>query len=102
MPRIDRTGWCALEISRLKQLLQAGGVKRSPRRALVVLLVLQLVACATGQDGDAANASTITGDDAWTFEGTPGWQDELVSHGRPGPAKWGHDPGGDGRGKHEL
>src|SRR3546814_11688250 len=61
MPRIDRTGWCALEISRLKPLLQAGGVKRSPGRALVVLLVLQLVACATGPDGDAANASTITG-----------------------------------------
>src|SRR3546814_2285879 len=79
MPRIDRTGWCALEISRLKPLLQAGGVKRSPGRALVVLLVLQLVACATGQDGDAANASTITGDDAWTFEGTPAWQDEFRS-----------------------
>src|SRR3546814_15900549 len=102
MPRIDRTGWCALEISRLKPLLQAGGVKRSPGRALVVLLVLQLVACATGQDGDAANASTITGDDAWTFEGTPAWQDEFDYTGRPDPAKWGHDPGGDGRGTPEL
>src|SRR3546814_973056 len=99
MPRIDRTGWCALEISRLKPLLQAGGVKRSPGRALVVLLVLQLVACATGQDGDAANASTITGDDAWTFEGTPAWQDEFDYTGRPDPAKWGHDLGGDGWGK---
>src|SRR3546814_10771417 len=102
MPRIDRTGWCALEISRLKPLLQAGGVKRSPGRALVVLLVLQLVACATGQDGDAANASTITGDDAWTFEGTPAWQDEFDYTGRPDPAKWGHDLGGDGWGNHEL
>src|SRR3546814_18154976 len=84
MPRIDRTGWCALEISRLKPLLQAGGVKRSPGRALVVLLVLQLVACATGQDGDAANASTITGDDARTFEGKPAWQDERSEERRAG------------------
>src|SRR3546814_4244740 len=91
MPRIDRTGWCAVEISRLKPLPQVGGVKRSPGRALGVLLVLQLVACATGQDGDAANASTITGDDAWTFEGTPAWQDEFDYTGRPDPAKWGHE-----------
>ncbi|HEY9540867.1 MAG TPA: glycoside hydrolase family 16 protein [Luteimonas sp.] len=77
-------------------------MKRSPGRALVVLLVLQLVACATGQDGDAANASTITGDDAWTFEGTPAWQDEFDYTGRPDPAKWGHDLGGDGWGNHEL
>src|SRR3546814_20521707 len=74
----------------------------SPGRAVGVLLGLQLVACATGQDGDAGNASTITGDDAWTFEGTPAWQDEFDYTGRPDPAKWGHDLGGDGWGNHEL
>src|SRR3546814_20353152 len=60
------------------------------------------MACATGQDGDAANASTIAGDDAWTFEGTPARQDEFDYTGRPDPAKWGHDLGGDGWGNHEL
>src|SRR3546814_11300037 len=101
MPGIDRTGWCALEISRLQPLLQAGGVKRSPGRALVVLLVLQLVACATGQDGDAATASTITVADAWPSEGPPALQAAFDYTVRPDPDKWGHALGGHGWGNPE-
>src|SRR3546814_18525075 len=51
---------------------------------------------------DVCSSDLIAGDDAWTFEGTPAWQDEFDYTGRPDPAKCGHDLGGDGWGNHEL
>ena len=77
-------------------------MKRSLWRVLGALLVLQLAACVAGRGGDAVNVPAIAGDDVWAFEDTPAWQDEFDYAGRPDPAKWGHDLGGDGWGNHEL
>ena len=38
----------------------------------------------------------------WAFESTPAWQDEFDYRGKPDPAKWGYDLGGDGWGNNEL
>jgi len=71
--------------------------------ALVALLALQLGGCAAPgaplpgpQAGDGAQAH------GWRFEATPAWRDEFDGQGRPDPARWSYDLGGDGWGNREL
>lgn len=82
-------------------------MKRAKRRldAAILLVALQLVACA-GQVKDESpagrDASRAAEERAWTFASTPAWQDEFDYSGRPDPARWGYDLGGDGWGNNEL
>ncbi len=82
---------------------QASHVLRS---GSILLLLLQLAACG-GAMRDSARESTAVAaqpprDDSWKFASTPAWQDEFDYSGRPDPAKWGYDLGGDGWGNNEL
>lgn len=38
----------------------------------------------------------------WRFESRPAWSDEFDGRGKPDPAKWSYDLGGDGWGNNEL
>lgn len=66
---------------------------------------LQVVGCTAhrprGGDVALAAAQAAQGPEA-TFESTPAWRDEFDYTGRPDPAKWGYDLGGDGWGNDEL
>jgi len=69
-------------------------------------LLLSLISTPENEDGPKA----ITGhalisapaDKNWTFEATPVWADEFEYTGKPDPAKWSFDIGGNGWGNNEL
>ena len=70
---------------------------------LPVLLATCLVAaCGTARTGPGKDALDPSAGHAWTFAATSSWQDEFDYTGRPDPARWGHDTGGDGWGNREL
>ena len=52
--------------------------------------------------GATASVAQGTQESDATFESTPAWHDEVDYTGRPGPAQWGYDLGGDGWGNDEL
>lgn len=62
------------------------------------IAVLLLAGCAAPE-----TASRDAGDvREWRFAPEPAWQDEFDGSGKPDPAKWGYDLGGDGWGNNEL
>lgn len=52
--------------------------------------------------GATPSVAQATQESDATFESTPAWRDEFDYTGRPDPAKWGYDLGGDGWGNDEL
>jgi beta-glucanase (GH16 family) len=74
------------------------------RNGSILLLLLHVAACGGTMRHRESPATTAQPprDEGWTFESTPAWQDEFDYSGRPDPAKWGYDLGGDGWGNNEL
>lgn len=66
------------------------------RAAAALAIPVMLLACTASSTREAVTPKE------WTFESTPAWQDEFEYSGKPDPAKWGYDLGGDGWGNNEL
>lgn len=63
-------------------------------------IILLASGCAAGPQSAADGQPSAARE--WRFETTPAWQDEFDGDGRPDPARWSYDLGGDGWGNNEL
>ncbi len=78
---------------------------RYPTLLLLVIFSLN-ASCQQKQEAAPAPVATdpkpLTPPKEYTFSEKPIWQDEFDYSGKPDPAKWGYDLGGNGWGNNEL
>lgn len=89
-----------------KALFSFVNIKVMQHYATLLFFTFSVMSCGTNAQVPtpkvAAAKPEVPQDRSWSFETTPIWTDEFNYTGKPDPAKWGYDTGGNGWGNNEL
>ena len=74
------------------------------KKLLFIVAGVSILSCSPKKDLPLpiTSSAPLPPEISWSFESTPLWADEFDGTGKPDPAKWGYDIGGNGWGNKEL